>query len=161
MLARELRHAAADIELRDLAVVEVGTDRQRVLGADTVEDREDVVLLDELSRQLNRLGDVELVVFVLVDDLPPEDSALRVDVLEIRVRAAPDRGVGRRRPGDGDRPAQRDRRRRDTGSRGRCAECGRRGDERKDHREIVFGRNGTVNVTRVTVSRDSLGRSLR
>src|SRR4029079_19035069 len=51
VLGRELRDTAADEELRDLAVVEIGTDRKRMLGADAVEDGEHLVLLDELARE--------------------------------------------------------------------------------------------------------------
>src|SRR5882724_3809984 len=103
MLRGKLRHTTAEEELRHLAVVEIGADRERVLGADAVEDRQHLVLLDELARQGDRLRDVELVVEVLVDDLPAEDAALRVDVLEVSVRTAPDRPVRGGRPADGDR----------------------------------------------------------
>jgi hypothetical protein len=64
VLGRELRDAAADEELRTLRSLRYGA-RERVLRADAVEDREDVVLLDELARQQDRRGDVELVVTYL------------------------------------------------------------------------------------------------
>ena len=79
-----------------------------------VEDREDVVLLDELSRQLHGLRRVVRVVEVDVVDLPAVDAAVSVDVLEVRVGAVRDRAEERRRPGDRDRAADRDRRRRDA-----------------------------------------------
>ena len=163
MLGGELRDAATEEELRHLAVVEIGADRERVLGADAVEDREHVVLLDELARQRDRLRDVELVVEVLVVDLAAEDAAFRVDVLEVGVRTPPDRAVGGSRAADGDRPADRDRGRRDTGRRRGSAErdsCRRRG-ELRDHREIVFGSSGSVKVTLPTVSCEPSGTSLR
>jgi hypothetical protein len=90
VLGRELRDAAADEELWHLLLVEVRADRQRVLRADAVEDREHPVLFHQLARELDRLRDVELVVEVLVGDLPPEHAAVRVDVLEVRIGAAAD-----------------------------------------------------------------------
>src|SRR5207302_4565314 len=110
VLRRQRRDAAADEELRDLAVVQVWADRQRVLRADAVEDREDVVLFDELSGQRDGLGDLELVVLVLVDDLAPEDAALRVDVLEVGVGAPGHGGVSGGGAGERNRAAARDRR---------------------------------------------------
>ena len=93
MLRGELRDAAADEELGHLTVVEIRADRKRVLGADAVENGQNLILLDKLARERDRLRDVELVIEVLVDDLPAEDAAFGVDVLEVCVRAAADRPV--------------------------------------------------------------------
>src|SRR6266545_794154 len=163
MLGGELRYAATEEELRHLAVVEVRADRERVLGADAVEDGQHFVLFDELARQGDRLRDVELVVEILVVDLAPEDAAFRVDILEVRVRTPTDRAVGGGGAADGDCPADRDRARRDTGRRRGSAERdrGRRRGELRDHFEIVFGSSGSVTVTLPTVSRESSGTSLR
>src|ERR671924_114569 len=89
-----------------------------MLSADAVEDRQDVVLLYELSRQRDRLRDLELVVLVLVDDLASEDAAFRVDVLEVRVGASADGGIRGSRAGERNRPAERDAQARPAGNRG-------------------------------------------
>ena len=134
-----------------------------MLGADAVEDGEHLVLLDELARERDRLRDVELVVQVLVVDFPAEDATLRVDVLEVRVGTAAHRSVRRSGTGDGDRRSERDLGRRDARCRRRSAQRdrGRSRGEVGDHREIVFGRTGSVKVTFPTVSRDPSGTSLR
>jgi hypothetical protein len=54
-VARDRARAAPDEELRDPELVEVWPDREGVLGADRVEDREHLVLLDEPARLLDRL----------------------------------------------------------------------------------------------------------
>ena len=59
-----------------------------MLGADGVEDREDLVLLDELAGLLERPRQVVAVVAPEVLDLAPVDAAVGVDVLEVGVRAA-------------------------------------------------------------------------
>ena len=100
MLLTDRRRAAADEELRHLALVQVVAHRERVLGADRVEDREDVVLLDELLREADRLRRVVLVVLDLVDDLAAVHAAVCVDVVEVRLRAAQHRLVLRLRAGE-------------------------------------------------------------
>ncbi len=116
--AAEGLRAVAGEELRDLLGVQVVADREVVRGAHRVEDREDPVLLDEAPRQLDGLGRVVGVVVVAVLDLPAVDAALRVDVVEVRLRARgrrcrtppPPRRAGRCRragPSSPTRPAPR------------------------------------------------------
>src|SRR5512133_2749169 len=64
-----------------------------MLGADAVEDREDLLVLDELPRLQNRLGRVVGVVEVEVADLPLPDPSVVVHVLEVRICPAGDCGV--------------------------------------------------------------------
>jgi hypothetical protein len=157
VLGRELGDAAADEELRHLAVVEVRTDGERVLRADAVEDGEDVVLLDELAREQHRLRDVELVVLVLEDDLAAEDASLRIHILEVGVGAAPDRRVGGRRAAQRDGAPESDLRRRHSG---RCERERCRGD-RRDQREMALGSAGTERLTEPTLSRAVSGTGFR
>ena len=103
MLGADHRRAAPDEELRHLVRVQVVAHRERVLGADRVEDREHAFLFDELLRELDRLDRVVLVVLDLVDDLAPVDAAVRIDVVEVRLRAGQRRlvlrlGAGEWRP---------------------------------------------------------------
>jgi len=64
-----------------------------VLRAGRVEDRDHGVRLYGLWRDLDRLRGVLLVVEVLVGDPAPEDAALRVEVLEVRLGTASDRRI--------------------------------------------------------------------
>src|SRR6266542_107922 len=76
--------AARDEELRDADLVEVGARGDVLRRAERIEDREHMVLLDELARLLDGLGRVVRVVEVLVVDLAPVHLA---GVLEVRGRA--------------------------------------------------------------------------
>ena len=128
--------------------VQVAAERRGCCGPDRVEDREDLVLLDELPRQLHGARRVVAVVEEAVVDLPPVDAALRVDVVEVRLRARPDRaercGLARERHG----AAEHDRRRSDAGIGGGGARG--RGEEQREragecdapHRETGFARSG-------------------
>ena len=62
-------------------------DREVVGGPDRVEDGDDLVLLDELPRELHRLRRVVGVVVVAVLELAPVDAALRVHVVEVGLGA--------------------------------------------------------------------------
>jgi hypothetical protein len=162
VLVRERACAAADEELRHLLLVQVLPDRERVLGADGVEDREDVVLLDELRRQLRGLRGVVLVVLDLVDDLPPVDAAVRVDVVEVRLRTAQHRLVlrfrARERPGaaEDDLIRRHAGRRFSSGVRSGDRE-GKRDEDGEDarHRETAFFSTERLSVTRPIVSFES------
>src|SRR5262249_43243603 len=108
---------------------------------------EDLVLEDELVRQLNGLRRVVPVVVVLPDDLAPVDAFLAVgplavvDPVEVRLHAARNRRVQRRRPTERKRATYSDRRLRHTRRRGRVSaivgpcECAGNADgERCQHR---------------------------
>jgi hypothetical protein len=95
--APDRARAGAAEDLGHLHRVEVATDGEVVLGADRVEDREDLVLLDELPGLVDRARGVVAVIAVEVADLAAVDTAVRIDVLEVRVRAGadgPERGRG-------------------------------------------------------------------
>ena len=79
-----------------------------MLGADGVEDREDLVLLDELAGRVDRPRRVVAVVAPEVADLAPEDAAVGVDVLEVGVRARADGAEGRGRAAERDGAADQD-----------------------------------------------------
>ena len=100
--------AACDEQLGDALSVQVRPRRLVLLGAEAVEDREDVVLLDELARLVDRLAWVVLVVLDEVGDLAVEDAAVGVDVTEVGGRALADSLVGGGDPGERDRPADHD-----------------------------------------------------
>ena len=94
--------------------VQVRGDGQVGRRAEAVEDRVHLVLEDQLVHHVRGHRGVVLVVQVLVGDLPAEDAAVRVDVLEVRVRGRRDLGVaGRGRPGERLVAADQDRRRGD------------------------------------------------
>jgi len=121
-----------------------------MLGADAVEDREHVVVLDELPCLLDGQRHRVLVVEVLVDDLSPVDAAVVVDVAEVRVGADPDRAEERRAPRQRHGAADRDRRRGDA--RGAARERGldrgerERPDEQALRHEIGFLSTGSASV---------------
>ena len=110
-----LGRAGRDVELRHLLLVEVRGHRLLRLGAEAADEREDLVLLDELLRLLDGQRRVVAVVLGLEGDLPAEDAALpvvvtcRVHVAEVRLHPDRDRRVAgcrsaeRERPPDGDR----------------------------------------------------------
>ena len=135
-LRRRLR-AVADEELRHLALVQVRLDRLVVRGADGVEDREDLVLLDELPRQLDGVHRVVGVVVEAVVDRPPVDAAVRVHVGEVRLRARPDRAERRRLARERDGAADHDLLRRDAGIGRRGGARGRREHEPEEERDAL------------------------
>ena len=106
--------AGRDKELRDPALLQVVADRDVGLGAERVEDREDLILLDELARLRDGLRRVVRVVEVAVIDLPPVHAAAVVDVLEVRLRSERDGLVAGREPAERDRPTEQDRARGDA-----------------------------------------------
>ena len=85
-VAAERRAAGRDEELRHVLRVQVRAGRLVLLGAERVEDREDVLVLDEDARLADGLRRDVLVVEVLVVDLPLVHAAARVDVLEVGVQ---------------------------------------------------------------------------
>src|SRR5205823_5589204 len=91
-------------------------------GAERVEDREDVLVLDEVARGADGLRRDVLVVDVLVVDLALVHAAARVHVLEVGVGALGDRAEALRDSGQGRGPADVDRRRSDPRIGGRAAE---------------------------------------
>jgi hypothetical protein len=113
----ERRAAGRGEELRHVFRVQVRADRLVLLGAQRVEDREDVLVLDEHTCLADGLGRDVPVVEVLVVDLALVHAAARVDVLEVGVRALGEpRRKALRDAGQGRRAADVDRRRRDPGS---------------------------------------------
>ena len=160
VLVADRGRAAADEQLRHLLLVEVARDCDRLLRADRVEDREDVVALDELLRLRDRLRRVVLVVLELVDDLPPVDAAVGVDVGEVRLRSGQDRLVRRLGAGERAGAAEEDLRRRHAGggrvTRARGGHGEQRGRDREngqraDHRETAFCRTESLSVIRPIV----------
>src|SRR5205085_4815505 len=111
-----------------------------------VEQREDAVLLHELTRREERTLRLVPVVHVLVGDLPAEDAAVVVHVLEVGVRALRDPGPRGGLAGERRRSPEQDRVRRHAGSRLTCGargggcdggderDCG--GSERAAHRHL-------------------------
>src|SRR5262249_5618409 len=94
--------AGGDEQVRHLAGVEVLDHGQVRRCAQAVEDPEHAVLEHELVHHGGRLGRVVTVIEERVLDLAPVDAAVRVDVLEIRVRCRGDLAVpGGGRPGQG------------------------------------------------------------
>ena len=120
---------------------------------------EHLVLLDELSRQLHRLGRVVPVVEVAVVDLAAVDAALRVDVGEVRLGARADRAERSRLAGERHGAAEDDRRRRDAGI-GAGRRTRRRREEQGDracenaalHREIGLASVGSERPIAPTVT---------
>ncbi len=112
---REHRGAGRDQHLRHLASVHVRPDRLVDRRPERADQREDLVLLDELPRQLDGVRRVVTVVVVLEHDLAAVDAALavgalaRVDVREVRLHRGRDRSVERRRAGQREGPPDRDR----------------------------------------------------
>ena len=113
-------------------LVQVLADGDVVLRPERVEDREDLVLLDELPRDLDRLRRVVGVVEDLVLDPALADAAGGVDEVEVRLRAARDRRVGGGRAGERRCPSDEDRRRRDAGIGGAAGERRPGNDEGDD-----------------------------
>jgi hypothetical protein len=70
VVAAERRRARRREDLGHFHLVEVRADRLVVLGAERVEDREDILVLDEDPRLAHRFRREVLVVEVLVVDLP-------------------------------------------------------------------------------------------
>ncbi len=126
-------------ELRHLPLVEVVADREVLLRAERVEDREDAVLLDEPARLRGRAHRVGGVVPRDVLDAAAVHPAAGVDVVEVRLRAARDRGVGRLGPRQRRGAAEQDRRGGHAGvggrPRGRGEGGGRPGGECEGERE--------------------------
>ena len=104
------RGAGGDVQLRDLALVRVVPDRQVVRRAERVEQREDLLLLDQPAG----VGDRALGLVAVVErdelDLAPVDAALGVLGREARLDARGDARVGRRRPAERVGAAELDRR---------------------------------------------------
>ncbi len=117
----EDRGAGRIEHLRHLARVEVRPHGEVHLGAERPDDGEDLVLLDELARELHAVGRVVPVVVEVEDDLAAADAALAVrplagvDPREVRLHGDGDRRVQRRRPGERERAADGDRLRGDAG----------------------------------------------
>ena len=161
--------AVAGEELRHLLRVQVVAHREVVRRADRVEDRENLVLLDEPPRQLDRLRRVVRVVVVAVLDLPAVHAALRVDVVEVgpgaRADASERRGFARERDGS----TEKDGRGRDAGIRRGCGACRRderqrgEGDGRDARGHFVTGvrRPGSLRIAVPTRARAvcAMGRS--
>ncbi len=98
-----------DEQVRDLVVLEEVQHRAVGGGAEAAEHREDLVLQDQFVDHLAGLGRVVGVVPEDVVDLPAVDAAVRVDVLEVRLRAGGDVAVpGGRHTGQREVPADRD-----------------------------------------------------
>src|SRR5436190_2753568 len=147
VLQAPVARTGGDQDLRDLALVQHRADRLVVLRAEGADVREDLVLEDELVRQLNRLRRVVPIVVVLPDDLASVDARLAVgpfpvvDPVEVRLHAARDRRVQGGRPAERERPPDRDRRLRNAGCRDRttatvhaCEGAGNAYGERSQHR---------------------------
>ena len=133
-----VRVAGGEQHLRHLVLVEVLPRRQARRGTEAPDDREDVILLDELLHVRNGLGRVVPVVHGDVLDLAAMDAVvLRVDVGEERLLGRRDRLVQRRRSGVRERAADLDLLARDSrcaapmrgGSRARCRGCGEKPDQ--------------------------------
>ena len=92
-----LRRAGGDVELRHLLLVHVLVDRRVARRAERLEEREDLVLLDELADHFHRLGRAITVVERDELDLAAVDAAGIVDALEIGIDRLGDGGVGRGR----------------------------------------------------------------
>src|SRR5207244_6440612 len=113
------RGAGGDEELRHLRLVQVVPYRSLRLGAEPADQREDLVLLDELARELDGVRGVVAVVEDPEADLAAVDAALAVlalagvDPAEIRGHPAGDRRVRRRRATERERGADLDARLRD------------------------------------------------
>jgi len=84
--------------MRHLLLVHVLVDRAVRRRAEGLEERGDLVLLDQLAHHLDGLGRRVAVVVSDVVDLPPVDPAFVVDLLEVGADDLPDRAVGRGRP---------------------------------------------------------------
>ena len=91
------RRAGGDEELRDLVGVQIGLHRRHRVGAEAGEGEEDLVLLDELFGQLQRLGGIVAVVIRNELDLAAVDAALGVDLVEIGRDHLADDAIGRGR----------------------------------------------------------------
>src|SRR5205823_4501834 len=148
--AAYLGGAGAGEDLGDLDSVQIAADRNRVLRADRVEDREDLVLLDELAGQLQRPRGVVAVVAVQVLELASMDAAAGIDVLEVGVRGWADGAEGRGLAAERDGAADQDLGAGDSWSFGRAAACcrneenerRRRDEDEPRHREIGFRSTG-------------------
>src|SRR6185437_16901343 len=90
-----LRGTGGDIELRHLLGVHVLVDRRVARRAERLEQREDLLLLDQLAHDLDRLRRAVAVIQADEVDLAAVDAARRVDGLPVGVDRFADRSVGR------------------------------------------------------------------
>ena len=141
VVAPPRRRAARDEKLRHLRLVEKVARRQVGRGAEGVEDREDVVLLNQLADGLDRPRRVVAVVEHLVVDLPPVHAAARVGVGEVGSSAPRDGAGGGRLAGERRRPADQDRAGADARIGSRARQRDRRA-EKPDHGEDAAHRGG-------------------
>ncbi len=132
---------------------------------DDVEDREHALLLDEPSRLLDRLRRVVRVVEIEVADVAAEHAAVRVDVVEVRLRALGDYRVGGLGPRDRRRAADDDLVGGDAGIGREGAGHGDHGRSEQHrcelHPEITFVRTGMLRAMGPSVTRApaTIGRS--
>src|SRR5205085_10070460 len=105
-VAPEGGRTRGDEELRDALLVQEAPDRDVVVRAEGVEEREHAVLLHELARREEGALRLVPVVQVLVRDLAAEDAAVVVHVLEVGIRALRDAGPGGGLAGERRRPAE-------------------------------------------------------
>src|SRR5205807_7466327 len=109
VVASPRRGAGGDEELRHLRLVQVVPNRGLRLGAEAANEREDLVLLYQLARELDGVRGVVAVVEDLEADLAPVDAALAVlalagiDPAEVCGHPAGDRRVRRRRTAERER----------------------------------------------------------
>ncbi len=155
-------------QLRHLPLVEVVAHGEVLIRPERVEDGEHAVLLDEPPRLGNRANGVGGVVAGDVVDPAAVDTALRVDVVEVRLRAARDRRVRRLRPRERRRPADEHRGRRHAGvgraprggGKGRRCPGGEQEREREQRQDELsgHGRGGRPSGSSVVASCRSDGR---
>jgi hypothetical protein len=88
------RCAGGDVELRHLLLVHVLVDRRVARRAERLEERENLVLLDQLTDHFHRLGRSEAVVERDELDLAAVDATRFVDAPEISVERPANGGVG-------------------------------------------------------------------
>ena len=88
VVAPEGGRAGRDVELRHLRVVQQLPHREVVARPERAEYREDLFLLNESDRVVDRAARVVAVVEVRECELASEHAALVVDVLEVRVDPA-------------------------------------------------------------------------
>ncbi len=133
VIASEGGRARGDVELRHLRVVQQLAHRKVVARSERAEHGEDLLLLNETDRVVDRATGVVTVVEIRERDLAAEHAPFVVDVFEVRVDPARDVA------GDGGFAAQRNARAemdlggRDSGRRDRTR-SGRRYGDRADDR---------------------------
>ena len=155
MLPADHGRAAADEELRHLARIQIVAHRERMLGADRVEDGEHTFLLHELLRELDGLDGVVLVVLDFEDDFAAVYATMRIDVVEIRGRTGQRRRIRRLRTAERAGCAEHYLGCRDPGC--RCSGGGNGEDNNavaasaQLHRETACFRTDTFSVTRPIV----------